>query len=261
MLAQLRNEHASEYQTVMCIYLLACGATRSQFEVLNHAGITMSYRTAVRKLKELGQQGCEKLVRLAHTIAFMLIWDNLNFAFRAAQQRADSKDHFDSGTTGTLVPLFDIKYGELTLDLLPRRETRLPTLKFSRDEDLLPSLQQCQEMEDTQLWHIKQTLYTFFPRLLKQFPALSEDYPTVLQIPIHRTEQYPIPAMHIDESSLDGTIDIVGTILGRALHMSSEDIERHGVIIFAGDQLSISLFDKVCLVLELLWKAKGLTPS
>jgi hypothetical protein len=53
--------------------------------------------------------------------------------------------------------------------------------------------------------------------------------------------------MHIDESSLDGTIDVFSTIFAKTLQMTAEDIKRHGIVICAGDQLSASLFDKVSL--------------
>jgi hypothetical protein len=36
----------------------------------------------------------------------MVIWDNLNIAFRVGEQRKASKDHFDNGTTATLIPLY-----------------------------------------------------------------------------------------------------------------------------------------------------------
>jgi hypothetical protein len=106
MLVQTRNEKSSEYQTTMSFYLLACGATRSQFEVLNHAGICLSYRSTLRKVKDLGQERLAAVRKIAHERMFMLIWDNLNFAFRVGQQRLGSNDHFDNGTTAVLSSFF-----------------------------------------------------------------------------------------------------------------------------------------------------------
>lgn len=48
----------------MCIYLLACGASRTQFDVLNHAGFTLSYTAAIRKIKDLGQERLLEIVGL-----------------------------------------------------------------------------------------------------------------------------------------------------------------------------------------------------
>ncbi|KAK0235253.1 hypothetical protein EDD85DRAFT_954793 [Armillaria nabsnona] len=246
MLAQVQNEHSSTFQVIMCVYLLACGATRSQFNVLNHASMTLSYCSAVRKIKDLGEERYHRLVEIAHCMAFMIIWDNLNFAFHAAQQRANSKDHFDNGTMATLVPLYGVKFGELSLDLLPPRMTHKPILHFQTEHHLLPTLLQVQDLETAQRWHIKQVFFSAYSDLLSHFPSLDVAPPSVECIPVHKTEQYPITAMHIDESSLDGTIDVMSTIFGKSLCMSGDDIQRHGPVLCDGDQLSLSLLDKVC---------------
>ena len=64
MLTQTCNEHSSEFQTTMCIYLLACGASWTQFDVLNHAGFTLSYTAAIHKIKDLDQERLLEIVGL-----------------------------------------------------------------------------------------------------------------------------------------------------------------------------------------------------
>ncbi|EDR00029.1 uncharacterized protein LACBIDRAFT_334508 [Laccaria bicolor S238N-H82] len=110
MLVKSRNDHASKFQTTMCMYFLACGASRSLFDVLNHAGLTLSYAQAVAKLKQLGAERLEEMPTVSHTQAVMIIWDNLNIAFNVTEQRHDSKAHFDNGTTATLIPLFGVEF-------------------------------------------------------------------------------------------------------------------------------------------------------
>ncbi|KAG1784873.1 uncharacterized protein HD556DRAFT_1461267 [Suillus plorans] len=141
-----RNEHSNEFQTMMCIYLLACGASHSMFEVLHHAGITSSYTKAVYCLKKMGTERLNKIEALVKVRPFMIVWDNLSIAFRVSEQRKDSKDHFDNGTTATLIPLIDIPNGHLSLDFLPPRLTQLPVIDF-RPQDLLPSLEQVQLLQ------------------------------------------------------------------------------------------------------------------
>ena len=245
MFAHSRNGHSTEFQTTTCIYLLACGASRSQFDVLNHAGFTLSYTSAIEKIKQLGVESLRKIISIAHSCAFMIIWDNLNIAFQVGEQRKASKDHFDNGTTATLIPLYGVEYGELRLDMKAKHDSRLPVLEFG-PEDLLPSPEQVSQVESAELWHIEDILYDCFPSLRLRFkdnfpPAL----PTILQIPLHKTEQYPLPAMHIDELSLDGTLEVLNTIFCNTLKMTADDLEKHGVVFCAGDRLSISLLDKV----------------
>jgi len=87
MLAKSRNDHATEFQTTMCMFFLACGTSHSLFDVLNHAGISLSYTQAIAKLKKLGLEHLEGRRKIAHTHAFMVIWDNLNIAFKVSEQR------------------------------------------------------------------------------------------------------------------------------------------------------------------------------
>ena len=49
----------------MSMYLLACGASQSQFAVLHHAGLSASYTTALRKIKDLEKEQLAKLIEVA----------------------------------------------------------------------------------------------------------------------------------------------------------------------------------------------------
>lgn len=245
MLAKSQNNHASKFQTSMGMYFLACGTSRSVFNVLNHAGITLSYTQAISKLKQLSEERLKETRKIAKSKAFMLIWDNLNIAFKVSEQRQDSKDHFDNGTTATLVPLYGIKRGELPLK--PKRTHRRPILKFE-PKDFLPSCEESQRVQAGQLWHIKDILYDAFPALRKRLGSSISPLATVQQIPVHKTEQYPLPAMHIDESSLEGTLGVMNTIFRSTLELSEDDIKKHGLVICAGDQLSLALLDKISAI-------------
>ena len=116
MLAKARNDHATEFQTSMGMYFLACGTSRSLFPCLtcptmraslchiyaSHQQTQAFQRTTIDWDKEdRKEQGL-----YART-------DNLNIAFKVSEQRHDSKDHCDNGTTATLVPLYGVKYGKL----------------------------------------------------------------------------------------------------------------------------------------------------
>lgn len=248
MLAQSRNDRSNEMQTIFCLYLLACGATQSQFAVLNHAGLTSSYSKALMDVKQLRDEQLAKIVAIAKSCAFMIVWDNLNFAFKVAEQCMDSKDHFDNGTTATLIPLYDVAFGELSLDMNLPCNTRLNVLNFGPD-DLRPSPTSIEQLEDAMLWHIENILFDHFPTLRVQFKDSIRPATMVEPIPVHKTEQYPLPAMHIDESSLDGTLDIVDTIIRQVLKLSEDDIKSHGIILCGGDQLTNSLLDKVSVML------------
>jgi len=105
------------------------------------------------------------------------------------------------------------------------------------------------DIEEAQLWHIKDILFDAFPDLRKRFKGQIHPPCDILPIPVHKTEQYPLPAMHIDESSLEGTLKVLDNIITKTLKLSGEGLEKHGVILCAGDQLTMSLLDKVAVVM------------
>jgi hypothetical protein len=252
IIAQTRNEKASEFQLITCIYLLACGASRSLFSVLNHAGFSLSYSSAMRKIKDLGEEKLETLKKLVRNQACLVVWDNLNIAFRVNEQRQASKDHFDNGTTATLIPLYDIPFNSIPLSSLPRRSTRRITFDIEPHIDLLPSLQQVTELEACMLWYIEDLLFKAFPELHQRFKDINRDPPSVQLIPVHKTEQHPLPAALIDESTIDGTLDVMDHIFFRTLGLTAEEIEKHGPFILAGDQLTNALSDTVCFNSDLI---------
>ena len=50
----------------------------------------------------------------------------------------------------------------------------------------------------------------------------------------------------INESTIDGTLDIIDHIFVRTLKLSEDKVKAHGPFLSAGDQLTIALTDIVC---------------
>ncbi|KAJ7881269.1 hypothetical protein B0H14DRAFT_2565850 [Mycena olivaceomarginata] len=210
MLAQAQNNRANEFQEMMGTYFLACNTPRRQFDVLAHAGLTVSYSKAISDLKGLSAEGLARLRRMVQEKACMIVWDNLNIVFKVAEQRHNSKDSFENGTTATLIAL----YGGSA-----RRE-------------------------DHRLWHVRRILLERFPKLGAKFKDDLGDIPVIQAIPLHRTEHFPMPAMKIDESSLDGTINVIDTVVTRTLQLNAAGMRAHGFMFAGGDLLSLNLTDK-----------------
>ncbi|KAJ7163175.1 hypothetical protein C8R46DRAFT_1037148 [Mycena filopes] len=68
--------------------------------------------------------------------------------------------------------------------------------------------------------------------------------PTVDQIAVHLTEQYPVPAMQEDESSMEGTSHVYTRIL-QSLGITNADLRAHVLMFNNGDLLTDSLVDKI----------------
>ncbi|KAJ6555255.1 hypothetical protein B0H10DRAFT_2201691 [Mycena sp. CBHHK59/15] len=222
---QARNERANEFQEIMGTYFLACSTPRRQFDVLAHAGLTVSYSKAINDLKSLSAEGLARLRRMVQEKACMIVWDNLNIAFKVGEQRHNSKDTFENGTTATLIVLYGVLRGELELELLEPRTNRRPARQSS-------------------LWHVRRIFLEHFPTLAAKFKADLGDVPIIRAIPLHQSEHLRTPAMKIDESSLDGTIDVIDTTVTRTLQLTAAGMRAHGVMFAGGDLLSLNLTDK-----------------
>ncbi|KAF5335492.1 hypothetical protein D9611_012206 [Ephemerocybe angulata] len=244
ILAQCRNEKSSEVQTVTGVFLFACGAPRTMYDVLNHAGFCLSYTQTVTKIKGLAAERLELTRQVVRERACQIVYDNVNIAFRVGEQREDKKDHFDNGTTATLLPLYGVPYGSLPLSLIPPRKTRRIAYSFEPSTDYLPTLQQITEVEDCMLWHIEEILLEHYPSLQERLKACPElTPPMVMAIPVHKTEQYPLPAALIDESTITGTLEVIDHIFFKTLKLSEDEVKAHGVFFVHGDQLTCALLD------------------
>jgi hypothetical protein len=193
----------------MGIYFLACNTPRQQFDILAHAGLTVSYGKALTDLKGLSAEGLARLRRMVQEKACMIVWDNLNIAFKIGEQRHNSKDTFENGTTVTLIVLYGVLRGKLELEILEPRTNRRPVIDFE-PMDTLPTAEHILQTRQSALWHVQRTLLTRFPALAAKFEEDLGEVPVVRAIPLHQTVHLPAPAMKIDESSLDGTIEVIG---------------------------------------------------
>lgn len=152
---------------------LALCAPYSLFDVLNHAGLSLSYTQTVHKVKLLGKERLQATRIVALVKAFTIIWDNINIPYCVGEQRHDSMDHFDNGTTATLVPLYGVERGTLPIFLKTPRTRHTPILNFDAS-DLLPSFEAAIRVQEGQLWHIQDILFDAFPDLRRR---LAESIP------------------------------------------------------------------------------------
>ena len=248
MLSLARSQKANNFQVVMGLFLLGSGASKREIGVLAQAGLSVSPSSINQHIKQLSRENIEIVQNIFKTFLCSIAWDNLNFAFRIDSQRLESKDHFDSGTTGTVVVQHDPETNAPAVPgTLPFEFKRARNSSKQIIDDpsslLLPSPEQSERLELCLLWQLTQIALEHKPELahLKdQFPPCS----TVEQIALHITQQHPVPAMHIDESTIEGTIRVYVAIL-RRLGFTDEDFKKLGLFFTDGDLLTDSLVDKV----------------
>ena len=81
----------------MAVYLYACGCPKRVIEVLNQAGLSVSYNILIRGLQRAVEESLKTtwdFVKLSQegVSNFYLIYDNINFPNCVGQQALDSKD-------------------------------------------------------------------------------------------------------------------------------------------------------------------------
>jgi hypothetical protein len=167
LISVMRSQKANNFQVVIGLFLLGSGASKREMEVLAHAGLSISYTSIITHVKGLSAEGMVRIRELVKTSMVQIVWDNLNIAFRVAAQRLKAKNHFDNGTTATVIPLFDpatggnAVHGTLPFSMKPPRERTLPVLDWTA-EDVLPSPQSTEELLSSCFWQLKRLASTIY---------------------------------------------------------------------------------------------------
>ncbi|KAF8170903.1 hypothetical protein K438DRAFT_2059793 [Mycena galopus ATCC 62051] len=249
MMSILRSQKANNFQAVISLFLLGSGASKREIEVFAHAGISLSYKSVMNYLAALSREGVLQFQAVWRARMCSVVWDNLNIAFRVESQRLDNKNHFNNGTTATLIPIYNpftnesrTPRGTLPFTMKPPRTSTLPTYPWTA-ADTLPSASDAEQTERCLLWQLKSIALDYIPELAHLKSSLGP-CPEIDQIKVHKTEQFPLPAMHEDESTLEGTITVINKIFAQ-LGTSSTDLENHGIVFANGDLLTDNLVNTV----------------
>jgi hypothetical protein len=125
-------------------------------------------------------------------------------------------------------------------------EYRDPTLQcqvhqniddFQPHVNLLPTADQVSELQTSMIWHIKDILLNVFPDIHQCLKGIYLSPPMDLAIPVHKTEQYPLPAALIHELTIDGTLNIIDHIFFCTLGPTEDEIKKNGPFLSAGGEL------------------------
>ncbi|KAI0077522.1 hypothetical protein K474DRAFT_1595949, partial [Panus rudis PR-1116 ss-1] len=190
-------------------------------------------------IRQLSLFCCTSLQYLALTALVAFVYDNINMMFRAAEQILGRKDAQENGTCATAIPLYNAAHEDMkTLEFLSSFDSARP-LELN---DITLSSDKRNQYRNILKYTIllillKQSDGRFdrFREHIERMAPLAED-----DIPLHKTEIYPMPYMNIDESSTAGNADVVEAIF-KAAGLDIESEEFQDIIrILWGDQLSVA---------------------
>ena len=107
MLLAARNLHFIAFQQIIGLFLFANTSSYAIYAVLSRTGISTSRTTVGKLLQRLTQSSRENVHSVAHSRAFLLIYDNINRMRRAWDPELGQKDTVLSGTAATFVEIED----------------------------------------------------------------------------------------------------------------------------------------------------------
>ncbi|KAJ7675030.1 hypothetical protein B0H14DRAFT_2423831 [Mycena olivaceomarginata] len=244
MMSILRSAESQQFPGCDCSIPSRIRGLKTRIEVFAHAGISLSYKSVMNYLDTLSREGVAQFQAVWRACMCSLVWDNLNIAFRVESQRLDNKNHFDNGTTATLIPIYNPFTNESRTPrgMKPERTSTAPNYPWTA-ADTLPSPSDAENTEQCLIWQLKSIALEYIPELAHLKPLL-ESCPEIDQIQLHKTEQFPLSTMHEDESTLEGTITVINKLFEQ-LKVSSADLEDHGLVFANGDLLTDSLINTV----------------
>ncbi|KAJ3555923.1 hypothetical protein NM688_g2309 [Phlebia brevispora] len=185
-------------------------------------------------------EACRATTRHIASIRMLgLIYDNINMVFKVAEQRVTQKDTQQNGTCATVFPLYDAKPEDMkTADLLTAHE-QAPLLSA---DDILHTSEEAALYRQCLIHTILRIIVSYGGEQFNKFRSeVARTLPvTDEQIPVHQTDIYPLPAMHIDESSITGNGEVLEAMFQELNQdMSQPEFGEH-VRLIGGDQLSLS---------------------
>lgn len=155
MISILRSHKANNFQLIIGLFLFGSGVAKHEIVVLSHAGLCVSYTLILDHVRKMSDEDMKEQMNVIQECMCSVFWNNLNIPFWVGEQHFSSKDHFDNGTTATLLVLFAgehehgcIPHGAIPLSMKPEQKTTKPLFNWDvthllHDYDTLDQLTAC----------------------------------------------------------------------------------------------------------------------
>lgn len=220
-----RNRTTNFLQMMFGLYLYGAGARKRVLGTLSHAGLSVSYDTIQRALRRLSQDAIRRIKSAVLTQDWFLIYDNINLFLRKSNQWIGNHDSVENGTNATI-----ILGGGIGPSIV-----KDPYLMF-QPEDLLSTEENRTHFRKAYIFHLIEVLKKYCDdssRYTNSAPAINE-------LPVSKTSTLPLPTLRIDESTVEGNMEILKTIMENTLQLPEDWFQSGKKVIIAGDQMTIS---------------------
>ncbi|KAF8610607.1 hypothetical protein BDV93DRAFT_550411 [Ceratobasidium sp. AG-I] len=263
-LLRAHNQYNNRYQSTLAIFMYASGLERQCFSVLAHLGVTVAYTSLVRSpssrtksqggahlnldeprlpveeqgksKSKPGRQGlllelsdaCRETARrraVGENEVHAVAYDNINFASR------------ENGTCATLFNIPGVAPSDLDLNayhtrLLSASPLELDDLMLTREEYDLEQVSFAHTILGIVVTHGGDYFSKYRSLLIRDTPKSTQQFPSGV------SAICPLPAMNINEGSVDGNIDTYNAIKKEI--SAGGPLKPNVVEVFVGDQLSMA---------------------
>ncbi|KAG8775449.1 hypothetical protein FRC12_001484 [Ceratobasidium sp. 428] len=259
------NQYNNRFQQILGGMMYISGLQRQCFSILSRMGIVVTYGSLVRTsprgkrqssgreeansageaptssrrprmglLPELSLSLREKAREVVQEHVTAITYDNIAFSSRVAEQAVGHTDAFETGTCATLYQVPGVSKEDLDLEaywdhLSSASPLQLDDIALTPEEYRLEETSLVQTVLGILIEHGGEA----FSRFKKPF---KEDFPHLA--PIGANKLHPLPAMNVNESSVDGNIDVYEAIV-KELSPGDTPAPTHAKMML-GDQLSMS---------------------
>ncbi|KAJ3574266.1 hypothetical protein NP233_g1885 [Leucocoprinus birnbaumii] len=265
--------HANNlHKRLVGLYLYSTGAQRQLISVLSSLGITESYSNLVTwntrrtrsvtlatdaskpsnepaktaepfkeytgTLRQLSQAMRAQVRKLAATGVYGIIYDNINMAFRNAEQILGRHDSQENGTCATAFPLFKARIKDLDAEVLQKAVQDARPLRL---KDIILTDEESSHLHRNIVFTVLRIIIKHGGEKFKKFEkCLLEEQPcSEHKIEVHKTDLHPLPAMNIDESTIIGNAEVDAAIVDE-LKIKDIPLFWKRTRLVAGDQLSLA---------------------
>ncbi|KAF9079091.1 hypothetical protein BGX23_005082, partial [Mortierella sp. AD031] len=199
---------------------------------LAKAHICVSYDSTLAAIAALTKDAIGIVRKAVLKNSWYIIYDNINLFMTVNDQRVDNADAQINGATATIVPGKDL--GTADKPYNPQATLTL--------DDFLPDEQAAKDTAVASRFYLVDVLqrhHSTYKRI--SMPPIRE----IRALPIEQTVTYPIPAMEIDQSSVEGDLEILKFIIACTLILPAAYFDNGKRIIVGGDQLTVSRVDTI----------------
>ncbi|KDQ20158.1 hypothetical protein BOTBODRAFT_170165 [Botryobasidium botryosum FD-172 SS1] len=258
-LAYSRNTLCNKFQQLIALYMKTKSVPSKCMELVHHCGLAMSYSWVTQNITTLRKAAMADLELWLKDNNVFVLHDNIRIVFRVKTQRINNQTHGDNGTAATAVALPQsartilAQYGELMRPYWAKRQAAFADsspqpIRMLSIKELTEQLRGA-HLREFAIHNVITVLldspeftgYQHCHHHSLQPPAPIRALPTG---PNHRTKQWMLGTMPIEEASYSGNEQVVDAVLGQLGLNKGAAKEKLGLgetaIPWGGDQLTDS---------------------